>query len=461
MAVNEKTNENMTQAMGKRRIPVWVKQAVGLSTLLVVGGTGAIVAVYAYNNRTPHIAIPMPVVPADNGYDDFIRAGKMAQTAKHKSPLDMAEPAEKTETYANYKACVPEAALVEAIVRQGLRKPYMLPPVRSYTNPQFPSFALLREIARTLAGKARYEAISGHPEQAIDTLLDSMEMGVTMPRGGNFISGLVGVAVEAISIRPMEDLLLQLNPEQLAHVAARLDVIVAKRVPFADIMQEEGNFSVGATQNLLSGPDSRGLKGISTIGNALVADSSDDSDGKPTWRERLQAVNYMFANKQALLTRHQTYFNALVTDARQPYHGASTVSTSNDPLLKMLADVFVHARDKFAGMEAAMNLLQTEVALERYRLANGQYPTALAALISPYAPAYLKTIPRDVCTGRANQPLRYTLKSGGSAYLLYSVGTDMRDDGGKPSKTIGTGEGDIVAQHLWPTKMRPIAVPDK
>lgn len=443
--------------MGKRRIPVWIKQAVGLSTLLVVGGTGAIVAVYAYNNQTPHIAIPTPVVPANNGYDDFIRAGKMAQAARHKSPLDMAGPSEQVETYANYKACVPEAALVEAVVQQGLRKPYLMPPVRSYTNPQFPSFVLLREIARTLAGKARYEAISGHPEQAIDTLLDSMEMGVTMPRGGILISGLVGVAVEAISIRPLEDLLPQLNAEQLTRVAARLDVIAAKRVAFADIMQEEGNFCIGATQSLFSGPDSHGLKGINTIGSALITDSSDDSDGKPTWRERLQAVSYMFANKQALLTRHQAYFNALVAEARQPYHGASTTPASNDPLLKMLADVFTHARDKFAGMEAATSLLQTETALERYRLANGHYPDALASLV----PEYLKAVPLDVCTGRANQPLRYTLKSEGRAYLLYSVGTDMRDNGGKPSKYISTGEGDIVAQHLWSTKMRPIAVPDK
>ena len=447
-------NQTVHAVMSKPRRSRPLRTALGLSAVALVAGTGVVFGVYKYNNLPPGITIPTPPMPADNGYDDFVRAGDLAKTMRYKSPLDMAGPAEETQTYANYKACAPEAALVEAAMRRGLDKPYQMPPLRSSKSVNFPAFAEFRDVARVLAGKARYEELSGHPDQSVDTLLDSLEMGVTMPRGGNLISGLVGIAVEAISIRPMEELLPRLTDAQLAHVAARLDVIAAKRVAYADIMEEEGNASTAMLQETLLDSQNQGLKGIDNVGH-LFTGGGDGEEDKLTWRERLQAAKYMFANKRALLLRHQAYFKALVAEARQPYTNVSSVHASDDPLEQAVAGVFEHARDKFVGMEAATSLLQAEVALERYRFAKGRYPASLRDL----SPVYLKTLPIDVCSGSARQPLHYTSLQG--AYRLYSIGTDMKDDNGWPGKYIGVAPGDIVAQHLWPTKMQPVTVPGK
>ena len=65
----------------------------------------------------------------------------------------------------------------------------------------------------------------------------------------------------------------------------------------------------------------------------------------------------------------------------------------------------------------------TACALERYRLANGRYPDTLEKLV----PAYLKTLPRDAAGGGT---LHYRLKDDGQ-FLLYSVGSNGKDDGGK------------------------------
>jgi len=62
-------------------------------------------------------------------------------------------------------------------------------------------------------------------------------------------------------------------------------------------------------------------------------------------------------------------------------------------------------------------------ALERYRLANGQYPDALEKL----TPAFLQKIPFDAMSGK---PLHYRLKDDGT-FLLYSVGSNGKDDGGE------------------------------
>ena len=84
-------------------------------------------------------------------------------------------------------------------------------------------------------------------------------------------------------------------------------------------------------------------------------------------------------------------------------------------------------------------------ALERYRLAQGVYPGALDTL----APAYIDELPHDIMNG---QPYHYQLRPDGT-YLLYSVGWNQTDDGGKvvfkkdAPLVIDYEQGDWV----WPT----------
>jgi hypothetical protein len=66
--------------------------------------------------------------------------------------------------------------------------------------------------------------------------------------------------------------------------------------------------------------------------------------------------------------------------------------------------------------------------LERYRLANGQFPETLEAL----APRFISRAPNDVITG---QPYKYRRTDDGQ-FILYSVGWNEKDDGGVPGKTL-------------------------
>ncbi len=67
-------------------------------------------------------------------------------------------------------------------------------------------------------------------------------------------------------------------------------------------------------------------------------------------------------------------------------------------------------------------------ALERFRLANGQFPERLDALV----PRFLDRIPNDVISG---EPLRYRRRDNGQ-FVLYSVGWNEKDDGGMPGKSL-------------------------
>jgi hypothetical protein len=66
-------------------------------------------------------------------------------------------------------------------------------------------------------------------------------------------------------------------------------------------------------------------------------------------------------------------------------------------------------------------------ALERWRLAQGQYPASLEALV----PATLQQVPRDLLDPTGGS-LKYRPTPDGG-FVLYSIGLDGADDGGKPS----------------------------
>ena len=101
-----------------------------------------------------------------------------------------------------------------------------------------------------------------------------------------------------------------------------------------------------------------------------------------------------------------------------------------------------NATKKFAHGQASVNLARTAIALERYRLAHGNFPEALDAL----APQFLEKVPHDVIGG---QPLKYRRTNDGQ-FVLYSVGWNEADDGGVvvfkkgESATVDISQGDWV-----------------
>jgi hypothetical protein len=76
--------------------------------------------------------------------------------------------------------------------------------------------------------------------------------------------------------------------------------------------------------------------------------------------------------------------------------------------------IFTHAMNKMAGIACA---------LELYRRKHGQYPEQLEELI----PEFFMALPNDPSGGKS---FRYR-RDENEGYLLYSIGTDEQDDGGK------------------------------
>jgi hypothetical protein len=101
--------------------------------------------------------------------------------------------------------------------------------------------------------------------------------------------------------------------------------------------------------------------------------------------------------------------------------------------------------------QALLRCAAVAVALERYRLANGRWPDKLGDV----APKYLTQVPADPYDG---QPLRYARHK--DVVVVYAVGPDGKDDGGKPDALNQFGKRDVfdVGFRLWDVTTRHKAV---
>jgi hypothetical protein len=428
----------------RSRIRIVIATIIGSVTILAV----LLVFTFIRNNRPPNIVIPTPPMPPVNAYYDFLRAAQMAGAIPHKSPASMLHsPTTRAGLLAATKACTLDSALALAVMRQGFDKPCMLPPIRKdWGLDMMHALAQFRELARTISGVVMYYELSGQPGKAVDIALDGVEFAVMVPHGGGSIADSSSSAYEEICLYRLEKLLPQLSPVELSRTTARLERIAAKRVPYSEIVLEEGREYTAMLQQSFKDPNSQGLKSRYDMAQLYIQGVGNDH--RPTARESWEMFQFSMSNKTAMLQANLDYFNKLAVEVRQPYTGTSKVPVLDNAIGKMNRDlVAIQGRQHHLAKQAVLDLLRIQVALYRFRAANGRYPASLQEMV----PAFLKSIPMDPF----GQGKPYVYKYIGSSFLLYSVGVDMKDDGGKPAKYHSEPGGDIVSGQLFHAKPLP------
>jgi hypothetical protein len=93
------------------------------------------------------------------------------------------------------------------------------------------------------------------------------------------------------------------------------------------------------------------------------------------------------------------------------------------------------ARARHNAVIAQERLLMSELALRCYNADKGRPPAGLQDLV----PGYLSKVPEDPYT---SQPMIYRLR--GTNWVVYSVGPDVVDNGGRPMRSINTPPGDLL-----------------
>jgi hypothetical protein len=142
------------------------------------------------------------------------------------------------------------------------------------------------------------------------------------------------------------------------------------------------------------------------------------------YQNQLRCGRFMVQWYQPLVDpKHQTVSPKIASGAGQAMALECTHPSPYNWIEHMLLPALAPASKRFASVQVSIDLARVACALERHRLAHGQYPDALDALM----PSFIATLPHDIING---QPLRYRRVDPGQ-FVLYSVGWNETDDGGQ------------------------------
>jgi len=152
-------------------------------------------------------------------------------------------------------------------------------------------------------------------------------------------------------------------------------------------------------------------------------------------------------SQQSLRTGAEVEKRILSAEVEKRCHEAMAHIRQHLSLWNMVAGYMYYEREvqNLAFMQFSLDRARVVCALERHRLAAGEYPATLDAL----APRFIEKLPRDIING---QPLHYRRTDNGR-FLLYSVGWNGTDDGGIIVRQKNWVNADLDKDHgdwVWP-----------
>ena len=284
------------------------------------------------------------------------------------------------------------------------------------TEKRCAQFLLLRSVAELQADQAG-------PALADIQLL--LRLTDTLRDQPFLISHLVRIAMQHIALQPIYEGLAQhrWNDSQLAD----LETALAAKDYLADFqfaMRGERTCAIATFENWrLTGE----MKS--------VAEGRNGVDTVVTNSMRLMPSAFFYQNELTFARLHEHLVLPLVNMTNRT---VSVAAFNQDDLdIKEMAKHYSpytvlaimsfpavsKSVQRFATVQAQVDLARTACALERYHLAHGEYPASLDAV----APQFIEKLPHDIING---QPLRYRRTDDGK-YVLHSVGWNETDDGGQ------------------------------
>ena len=330
-------------------------------------------------------------------------------------------------------------------LRQASQRPYANVPLKyedgfNAASSLLPVLAELKRCTQLLQLRAIAELADGQNEKALADVKLLLYLNNSLRNSPFLIFHLVRIAIVAIALQPIWEGLAEhrWSDEQLAVLEAEL----AKLDFLADygkVMRGERAFAIAEFENQRRTGEMISYTDAGAITNKFT----------------FMPSAFFYQNKLAFARMHEQWILPLVdTNARtvslEAMRRADSVvqaEMKHYSLYKvqalMVFPAIGKAIKKFAAIQSGIDLARVACALERHRLAHGEYPETLDALM----PQFIETLPHDIISG---QPLHYRCAASGQ-FALYSVGLNETDDGGevvlKKDGAVDREKGDWVWQY--------------
>jgi hypothetical protein len=319
---------------------------------------------------------------------------------------------------------------------------------------QIPSghLAKIKAICQRLNLQACAELAAGQTDKAPADVKLMLYLADSIKTEPFLISYLVRVACFQIAVQPVWEGLAEhrWTPAQLQELQTRF-----QQYNFlADLdqsLKEERTFGIQEIDHIKK----QGLGAFDDL--SIIENGGDIEDiGRMTWhkrflnflgrimpagwydQERLKYCTFFDAQMKGAIdmtgemvfpTRITSNYGELAPQIAAPSFPTPVSSfLHHQALAAGTAEFLMKMPAKAAVPQTAANQAAIACALERYRLANGQFPETLEAL----TPQFISRLPNDVIGG---QPYKYR-RTGDGQFVLYSIGWNEEDDGGVPGKTL-------------------------
>jgi hypothetical protein len=293
-----------------------------------------------------------------------------------------------------------------------------------------PHLAALKRYSQVLQLRALAELQDGQSEKALDDVKLALRLADSVRTEPFIITHLVRIAILNIALQPVWEGLAEhkWSDAQLAELdleLAKLDFLAdyelsvrgerAAHVKIVDWMEQKRS----RFWDLFNMVDNDYQK---TMLNHFGL----------TVEIYLMPKGWYYQSEIVLSQVQQQWVLPMVNDPQQTVSpenarkSVDAVSSLRPTAVNLFARLLLPELGKYAMRAAhgqnSANMARIAIALERWRLAHGNFPDSLDAL----TPQFMEKVPHDIIGG---QPLHYRRTDDGQ-FVLYSVGWNEKDDGG-------------------------------
>jgi hypothetical protein len=298
-----------------------------------------------------------------------------------------------------------------------------------------PELGAARQAARACIARLHLAEAAGDHQGAVRAFEQAMGLGRVVSHGATLIEQLVAVAISSLALNHMR---LYLDRRESTAAELREIIEVSRRhlpiMPLSLAIEGERLLGLDAVEFVYEDPERSPVQMLHVLSKPRGAEPMSARAAR-AWEVRhgrlapKEEVHELLDGKyQRAIELSRALDRNAVSRARE-----IEAELADLPRRHMLAELivpsFVSAFQHRLSFDAITAGHLIHFALQLHRAERGTFPDTLDALI----PAYLDALPPDPYTG---EPFRYRrLAAGedehGRAYLLYSVGLDGEDNGGR------------------------------
>lgn len=359
----------------------------------------------------------MAIPKSDNGWVDYEKASLELEYDEATDPQLIVDKGVNKENLKDVKTLMDSNASVLKLVEQGYNKS-LFQPYMDYEKglaSRLPNFLKLRRLAFFLTVAGDYELSQGNEKQAAICYMQCMKMGQGMGNNGSLIFGMIGIAIERIGMKPLKALLNRENvgAETCAYVSEVMEKLEKKHFTVTELLDGEMIYVEYSFNDMLQGE---------------FDDEFKECQGKPEVlkKEMAEYEQWYLEAREAVKGSYRDSLKKI----------AAVKTPPENTLIEKLVPNIEKAYKQHKRNRTELRGILLLSALKEYRAVKGDYPGALNDL----SPDFINGIPEDSFSD--DNQFIYKVESGKA--ILYSVGPDENDDGGRQAEDRYMENGDLV-----------------